>query len=322
MKIYKSADDKMVPDWVFNSKNKEYFDNETVSSKETERIINMACNISDDDIVMEKDNIEKCAKAQSTYFYNVQWPDSVKADLKEYATVCGMDMKKFQAVDPSVIKKTAIVTKEASSDKMTKTASAKLVLSDPFKLDTAGDNPHMSKADWQNVKDAVKMSEKPAMSGIVPVRGGEDYFSNPEVRIAKGQNSIADPKAIEKLFESKEEDTGARLRREKQEREDLKAGEHKEWQTANAQPKEAISRSVFTSATESLNAQPGIRGNVFDFTTVPELTDGEKLKTANEDRKRKIQGEAKEKHEFRVEKNPTPKISDTFAEELKKHLNK
>ncbi len=317
MKIYRAADDKMVPTWAFATKT-ESFDKETVNPQEAERILNMSCNIDEDGLVLERDKIEKCASTKTPYHYNVQWPDKVKSELKEYASVCKMDMSNFQAVDPASLIDKITVVKAASSEPMVKTASANLVLNDPFKLDTAGDNPHMVKENWQDVKKETILAERPAMKGIVPIRGGEDYFINPEIRVTKGQNSIIDPNAIGKLSESTVEDTGARLQREKQEREAAREEEHKKWQEGKAMPKDITARSVFQ--TESLNAQPGIRGNVFDFTTVPELTDGEKLHEANEDRRRQIRGEDKKKHEFTVEKNPTPKISDTFAEELKKYL--
>lgn len=315
MKIYRAADNKIVPSWALESKVEHLA---VISSQDTDRILSMSSALNDDDLVLERDRIEKCASEKTSYFYNVQWPEDIKSQLKEYAVACNMDMTKFQAVDPSLIKKVAV--KEASSETMIKTASTKLVLSDPFKLDNIDDNPHMAKANWQDIKKEAKLAEKPAMSGIVPIRGGENYFTNPELRISKGQNSIADPNAIDKLAKNEVEDTGARLQREKREKEVAKTAEFKKWQESKAMPKDIAARSVFP--TESLNAQPGIKGNVFDFDAVPELTDGEKLKTANEDRKRMIQGEKKEKHEFRVEKNPTPQVSDSFAEELKKYLNR
>ena len=316
MKIYRSADEKMTPDWIFNQKSKDYFNKETLSNDELQRIASQVNDISEDDLVAERDRIEHCASTKSTYLYNINWTNQVKASLKEYATVCGMDMTKFRAVEPSKV----VVEKVASSEVMIKTASAKLVV-DAFKIDEKASNS-WEKGKWQQeVHNAQKLAEKPAMNGIVPVRGGEDYFANSESKLAINQNSISNPNAIGKLADSQAEDTGTRLKRENKEKEDAKKTRHSEWQkekveaTANNLIQD---RKVFPTA--SMNAQPGIRGNVFDFTTVPELTDGEKLKTANEERRTKIQGAIKEKHEFKVEKNPTPTVSDTFAEELKKHL--
>lgn len=44
------------------------------------------------------------------------------------------------------------------------------------------------------------------------------------------------------------------------------------------------------------------------------------ISEANEDRRKEIQGEDKEEHEFELQKNPARQISDTFGEELKKYL--
>ena len=113
------------------------------------------------------------------------------------------------------------------------------------------------------------------------------------------------------------------LKRENEEKAIAKKATHDEWQKNKL---EAMSEGLLQDRrvfpTESMNAQPGIRGEVFDFTSVPELTDGEKLKTANEERKQHIQGKTKEKHQFSAEKAPTVSISDSFSEELKKHLGK
>ena len=83
--------------------------------------------------------------------------------------------------------------------------------------------------------------------------------------------------------------------------------------------KDAVAgRKVFP--TESLNAQPGIKGEVFDYSKLPEKTAGELLKEQNEDRRKQIRGESKPKHEFNIAKNSTRSISDDFSGELKKFL--
>ena len=311
------AEEKTTPDWVFNQKDtSNYFEKEAVSNTELNRLASLSNNISDDELVLERDRIEHCASSKSTYLYNAQWPNSIKSSLKEYATICGMDMSKFRAIEPSKI----VVEKVASSEQMVKTASTQLVV-DAFKIDEKAANA-WEKGKWnQEVKDAQKLAEKPSMNGIVPVRGGEDYFANSESKLAINQNSITNPNAIGKLADSQAEDTGARLRRENKEKELAKATRHNEWQKEKVESTAnnlIPDRKVFPTA--SMNAQPGIRGNVFDFTSVPELSEGEKLRTANQERKEQIQGKAKEKHQFTVEKNTIPTISESFAEELKKHL--
>jgi hypothetical protein len=317
------SDEKMAPEWVFEDKTaSEYIDKKTLKSEEIDSILNMSCNISENEVVIEKDKVEKCASSGSVYYYNMQWPAPVKSEIKEYAKVCGIDDSKFKAVDPS----NYIDKITASDSKMVKTASVatapRLVLKDPFKIDERIEGSH-EKTKWRaELKDASKLADRPSMSGIVPVRGGEDYFANSESKMAKGQNSITNPTAIDDLIASTEEDTGARLRRESVEKEAAKKTNREEWESEKIKAmdgKEILPhRRVFP--TESMNAQPGIRGEVFDYSKMPDKTTGEQLKEMNVERKKEIRGEEKGKYEFVLAKNPARSISEDFSSELAKHL--
>jgi hypothetical protein len=269
---------------------------------------------------MEKDKIEKCASSKSTYYYNMGWSNNVKSELKEYASVCGMDMAQFKAIAP---KEMLSKTTTASSTLMVKTASA-LVLNDAFKIDEKIAGTH-EKVKWTpECKNASKLADKPSMSGIVPVRGGEDYLANSESRLAKNQNSITDPTAIDRLANGAEEDTGTRLRRENVEREESKKTKHADWQKdkIEAMVGKEILPNRYVFPTECLNAQPGIKGEVFDYSKLPEKTPGELLKEQNVDRKKAIRGEEKAKHEFTASKSPSRSISDDFSSELAKYVRK
>ena len=168
------------------------------------------------------------------------------------------------------------------------------------------------------------MSLRPSIDGgIVPIRGGEDYNKNPETRTARGQNSIGNEDAIKNFVEGEQEDTGARLKRENEERRNAEA-KHKEWEQDKIEQMGDTSivpkGNVFP--TESLNAQPGIKGDdPFGLDVIPEKTQGEKIAEANDERRKKIQGEDKEDFKFSSSKAPVRSISDLFGEELKKHLS-
>lgn len=319
MKINRASEEMLTPDWAFSKETKEFFTKETVNSEELNRLANLSSDISDEDIVSEKEKIEICASSKTPYHYNTNWNNDVKSELKEYASVCGLDETKFKAINPSKIV-------ASTETKMVKTASVeapKLVI-DAFKIDEKIANGYQ-KGKWeQEVKKAEKLNQKPSMTGIVPVRGGEDYFTNSESKVAKGQNSITDPDAIGKLAKSLEEDTGARLRKENKIKEEARKVNHANWQTdkIEAMDKKDILQTRRVFPTECLNAQPGIRGEVFDFTSVPEKTVGEGIKSANEKYRKSIKGDTKAKHEFDVAKNPTREISDVFSGELAKFLKK
>jgi hypothetical protein len=323
MKINRIAEEKNTPEWIFNNKDAaNHIENKTLQAKDVKDILKMPSELSDEEVTIEKEKIEKCASANKSYYYNINWNQKVKSELKEYAQVCGVNSSNFKAIDPKTVEPLAIT---ASDSKMIRTASKteqKLVLNDPFKLDEKISNVHEKEAWTPKIELASKLSDKPNMSGIVALRGGENYFENSESKIARGQNSITDPNAIDKLANSSTEDTGARLRRENKEKENLKKVRHETWQKEKAEAmnkKDAVaSRKVFP--TESLNAQPGIKGEVFDYSKLPEKTAGELLKEQNEDRRKQIRGESKPKHEFNIAKNPTRSISDDFSSELKKFL--
>jgi hypothetical protein len=316
------SEEKIVPEWIFqNKQSSEYVEKNVLSKNEIERVLSMSHEISDEKIVEEKEKIEKCASVKIPYYYNIQWPESVKSELKEYASVCKMDMGKFKGIDPSSLAdkvvQEPIIIKTAS----TIVESSGLVI-DAFNIDNKIVNSH-EKIKWEpELQNAKKLAEKPSMSGIVPIRGGEDYFDNSESKVARGQNSISDPNAIGKLAESSVEDTGARLKREKKEKEEQKKTNHEQWQKEKIEAmngKEILpNRHIFV--TESLNAQPGIKGDVFDFDGIPDKTAGERLKQVNEERKEKIRGKEKGKYEFVLSSHPTRTISEDFGEELKKHL--
>jgi hypothetical protein len=69
---------------------------------------------------------------------------------------------------------------------------------------------------WQTIYKASKLTDKPSMTAsIKPIRGGENYLINTDVKVPSSQNSIAIPDAIEKMIKSEKIDTGARLAAER-----------------------------------------------------------------------------------------------------------
>lgn len=327
MKISRTSEDHKIPEWALeNKETKDFADKDAVSLESIERVAKMKDEITSDELVVEKEIVEKCASSKSHYFYNDCWSKEAKQELKEYAIACNMDMSKFKSVDTI-----GFNNKYAGTKQMIKTASTTIQLGDPFKIDEklASSRDRVSSRDksgeWKaNVSKELKLSEKPSMSGIVPVRGGEDYNANSEPKVARGQNSIMNPSAIETLAESSEEDTGKRLRRENEERSNSRKEKLAAWEQEKID--EMVAKNILPSRhvfpTEVMNAQPGIRGKVLDLDSIPEKTEGEKIKEANIERKESIRGKEKEKHEFVTSRSPTREISDVFSQELKKALGK
>ena len=324
------ADEKIAPSWAFEDVDKlagsEFF-NEYINQDEIERVQSLPVDdLTEDQIIEQREVIEACSDKGTIYHYNSQWSDSVKSVLKEYATVCGMDESKFKAVHPEYIESITVVA--STEETMKKEAE---IQNDPFKLDEAGDMSHMEKSNWEDIHKQNNLEMRPSMEGsVVPMRGGEDYYANSDPQTARGQNSITQPDAIEALANSEEEDTGARLRRENEEKAMSREKKHQAWQeekVAAMEGSEIIPKgSVF--ATEVMNAQPGLDSDKlhmgvysdFDLQDLPDKTDGERLAELNEERRQEIQGAPKEYHEFKPEAHNARGISDTFADELKKHI--
>ena len=325
------AQENSAPSWAFEDVDKlasSEFADQYVSQDDMDAIQSLPLELNDDQLVEQREEIEKCANSKRVYHYSSSWSDKVKSSLKEYAYVCGMDESKFKPIDPRTIEAKRISSSERSS--VRKEAS---IENDPFKIDSKGDMSHMEESNWQDVHKQSNLATKPTLSGgIVPLRGGEDYYSNSDPKTARGQNSITEPNAIESFANEEAEDTGARLRRENEEKAKSREEKHQAWQdekVASMEGSEILPRgSVF--ATEVMNAQPGLDSDKihmgvysdFDLKDMPDRTDGEMLAEANEQRRKSIQGSTKdrEEYDFKPSMNPVRGISDTFAEALKKHV--
>jgi len=320
MKINRNSDDQLTPNWFFDKlQDDSKFSDEYISPDNAKKISSKL--VSDNELVSQRNEIEKCAKEGKSYHYNAQWDNKTKAELKEYAAAVGMSMDKFKAVRAENIENIISTQKEEVMKEEKKDST---LLKDPFKIDEINERKS-ERENWEKIGKAKNLKDKPSMdSRVIPVRGGEDITKNSEPKIARGQNSIKDPNAIQREIESNVEDTGARLKRENKEKEASKKTKHEEWQKEKIEAmagKEIIgNRSVFP--TEVLNAQPGIRKAPFDYSDMPDKTDGEKFKESQVERKKSIKGEEKQKYDFNLTAESKVGVSDTFADELRKHLKK
>lgn len=343
MKINKVSDEKLAPSWAFSNKSLDaYAANDAVIGKDVDRINVVSANKVDDSVLAKEcEAIEICAKNKKTYHYNSKWSESSINHLKEYASVVGLPSEKVKGIDPtSLVNEMKEMEKnvEASNIQMTKTASVatatapKIILNDPFHFDRLSDTSHMEKSKWQDVKKQSNLAEKPSMmSGVIkPLRGGEDYNKSNDPKMAVNQNTIRNPDAIKDLSEGKTIDTGARLKAEKQAKVDAKIQEKKDWEKSliEAMTRRDIVPHGNVFPTECLNANTGLNNPSsrmgvfakFDVDSIPEFTEGEKIKQSQKESKESIQRPSKEKAEFRMAKAEVAGVSDIFAEQLKKFV--
>jgi len=333
MNIFRVADEKAIPSWFAQDEPEE---NKT-PTEEVEKM-DLAEEVNDLVLMEECDKIEACSSDGKIYHYNLNWKDSAVSHLREYAIACGMDLNKFQGINP------ADLQKESSDDSMVKTAGSevaeriasetetlKQVMDDPFNIEQRSDMSHMEPANWETVAKQQVLGEPTIDTGsVIAIGGGEDYFANSDVNPAANQNSITNPNAIEQLAESEVDDTGERLRKEREAKEAKKAADHAEWQKekiAEMSQGDIIPKgTVFP--TETLNAntgleapssQMGIYAN-FNPESIPEKTAGEKIAEQNKEYKESIQRPQEQDDWQKPCKQSSRSISDSFGKSLEELL--
>jgi hypothetical protein len=241
MKINRAQDVHNVPDWVTAGTHLEAIERNAELLRAGVDRLNVTASAEVDDVCLfeECDQIEKCASSGGTYYYNSTWSPNHVGHLREYASVCGLPLANIVGIDP-----TSVIEKQASSAQMVKTASAepqestlenalKEVLGDPFHIEERSNMDHMKKANWEQIAPEARLSDSPdiaMMGGIMPLRGGEDYRIANQPGLAPNQNSIVDPGALDRLWNSEKESNGERLAREAKERMEQREVNHKAWE--------------------------------------------------------------------------------------------
>ena len=303
-----------------------------LSSEDVSQIKTLPKGINEHGLVEERDKIEKCASTNKLYFYNSNWDNDSIGQLKEYATVCKC---KTLAIDPDgeeFCKKANQIEKMHKEASTVKNQSPLSAVMDSFNLDREIDTSYLAKnRSWDKLFPEAKISKPTASSkqhSIVSVGGGEDYLKNLHINVRRGQNSVADPNAIETIINDKSEDVGLRLRKE---RKDQETGRKSEITVVEKRMVQNAKDKGFGSVpngtvrlTEALNAQPGIRNKDAFHLDVAKQTDGEKLIKKNEQRKASIQREVKKEERLWDKKQPqaTHEISDIFTKALAENLKK
>lgn len=330
MIIHRVAEEQVAPSWVFEKKsNTSNVSKEALSQDEVNRIISE--NISDNQMIAEREQIERCASEGSTYHYNSSWDKKAISNLKEYAYACGLNMNKFKGVNRDYLYEVQDINRQSkNANKMKREAKYSTDINiDAFKLDEKGNTDHLEKDNWEDIKRQSDLKDKPSImdNTVRAVRGGENYYENSFSQTARGQNSITDPDAIENFAET--EDTGERLRIENENKANQRQEKHKEWEQNKI--KEMSSDNIIPKGrvfpTEVMNAQHGLNTSASKLANlkaedVPEKTEGEKISEKNEEHRQSIQREEKTNHWEKLNTASVRRISDNFAETLKQNLGK
>ena len=340
MIITKVADKEGIPAWMNNGL-------QNSSDSRTENTIKLDISditeMDDNAIAKECDKIEACVSQGTEYACSEEWPSRVISHLHEYAVACGMHSKQFLVVSSTrnraehhAEKQESMqrfaaksTTQNASEDDGSIPTKDKLlsVMSDPFHIDERADTSHMEEENWEQVKPEARMSDAPVIMGnsIIALRGGENYNLNREAGVAKGQNSIVNPGAIEELAKSDDMTPGERLAVDNARRAEERQQEKGSWEEDRilAMTHKSIIPHGKVFPTETLNAQPGLQHQPSMFKPkeeIPDKTAGEQLAKQNEAHRQSIQREHVEDDWERPHRASSRSISDVFGEELQKHL--
>ena len=336
MNIFKVADENLSPTWFDLTDKSDDIDLDLLEN------LNVNDEIDEIEIAQECEKIESCASNNKTYLYNEKWNKNVISHLKEYAYVCGVKDDKFKPVSAKKIEEFKAAKNNAS---MEKTASANVeeidndqiqledVWKDPFNIEKRADTSHMAEADWESVKKQNVMGEVSVMNnGIIPLRADEDYSLNPDTKLAKNQNSITNPNAIEEFINDKEYDNGKRLQLEKEEKEHQKIANHQKWEKDHIEsmkhndivPKGTVFPTEMLTAATGISTPKNHMGVYaeFDADKIPDKTEGEKLAESNEKNRQAIQREHVKDDWEQPSRQSSRSISNDFAESLSKILDK
>ena len=333
MKINKIANEQNMPEWASQVEGTitdvNVFTNVDRLTKEVD---------TEKTIEQEMEEIERRASAGQPYYYSSALNQRTASELREYAIVCGIDKDKIISVDPEAYQKVASTTEsmvKVASREIERSPASDLsvALGDPFKIDEKL-GKETATEEWEKITKSKQLNQKGNMDvrgpGVYASRGPENYFENSFAQTARGQNSLDNPNAIKEYAESEGEDTGARLKREHEEKSAQKVANNKEWEDDKiaAMPFSNIVAKGKVFPTEIMNAQNGLdhapaHGGVYAKPTeMPNRTAGEQISEQNLARKESIQREVQEKAEFEPQTQSARGISDTFADSLKASLGK
>ena len=333
-KIFKVADTTTVPWWLNRtadtSKN-------VVDFKEATHIASMPADLTEDQLVEERDRIEQCANAKTTYRYSSSWSEGIRKQIVEYASICQVNA---EAVDPTNADLQAFAAQAAGLSKTASTAAVAVnpiaeLLGDPFHLDEVGDMKHMATSNWESVRPPVRSNDiQPiAMTSASVINiGSVNEASVPRrTRTVPGQNSLLDPNAIQTLAESKDENIVARMRSEAEARKTKRADSNRQRDAEMVAKAEAAEQEIpgitprgSVLATDAKPATGGFKGGtlIASKDTMPELTAGETIRARNQLRQAEIKAKkAQDRGSWdTVQGSSRHEIDETFINSIKQQL--
>jgi len=329
--IFKVAEEQDLPMWYSNDASN--VSKDSVSEEEAIRVASLPKEIDDERLGKELDLIEARGSSGETYHYSSSWSDEAKSTIREFSILSNC---KALEVDTSNedLQAFASITKKEGLQKMASVdvqESPLAALKDSFLIDAKFSDKTESKADSEWAKGQEKArSGMPSVEakGVTIARASsslDDDNAGIGMRSGIGRNVIQDPNSIGRSIESKDEDVGVRLRRERDEREQAKIAVRKAEQKAKAREIEAAGYGAADVGNFRLTEAVEVQGKVLGkLSRNIETTDGEKISMRHAAKAKAVEvkkAAAKKQWNY-LQGASKPSVSDDFANALKTELGK
>jgi hypothetical protein len=329
--IFKVANEQIVPTWYKDGDGLSQFNGE-IAEAEANRVIALPKDVDTEALSKELDIIEARGKTGEAYHYSSSWNAEAKSTIREYAILSGCKVFEVNPEDEGIQAYASLKKQEG----LQKTASVATVSPENSLQDTFLIDAPFQKDDTSNPYSELKKGGEKAkylqpsveMRGVTVARASssqDDDNIGIAMKPSAGKNSLQDPDAIGRAIQSKSEDLGERLRREKEERKQIKEAQRKSAQKALDKEMEETGYGAVAHGNFRLSEAPSVQGGVFgSLSRRTETSEGEKIVIARKAKEQVVEAQKAEakKQWNHLSGSSKPRISDDLANALKAELGK
>jgi len=321
MMIQRNSDTGKAPDWFLSA---------GVSDSEVSSAADAKASMTREEVVAAKTKIEECAQKGERFFVSEDLDPGVRSELSEYAEAVGLPSGDIKQISDRQQQSYAAVQAlsgiEQEADRVVRPES----LFDIGPKATTDPSHFAKRDDWEQIAAASKMEMRPdPNSGVVPIRGADNMETSRIVGNRPGENSMADPNAIQELAEAEAQSSRDRIRSGNEQRKADISFDKTNWEAETVSGMaEAELPHVGVTRTESPQSQNHSAASRYensisqDGREVPDRTMGETIADRNAEKRAEIQRQKEDGREWDEPQSSVPgKVSDLFIEELEKRLN-
>jgi len=295
---------------------------------DAERMSKVNESVTADKIVEARAEIERCAQAGETFYYGSETPESVKRGLVEYAEAVGLPSDSVAQVDSDTIRTSRGVVDTLSAVADAAEPAAEQIF-DIMPTQSTDPDAFAKDGSWETSKAAQLMNYRPDVEGVVPIRGGDEYDLNPVKGVRDGENSIADPDAIETSAQAEGKSSVDLIREGNESRKNASIFDSDAWESGmSAEMDDTIVpdggyRMVESPQSQNHSSTGSYRETIAadpDSAPVPDRTAGEQIPELNQLRACEITRETEIDDWEKLESSVGNTVTDLFFDNLQKNL--